>query len=242
MRFDQIDDTITEVAIERPLSFTIKRRGKKRLFLYPPTLGKFLMYQRLVKELGLSSSSLCDDASLIRNVLNLSETNRQELLRMIAYATMKGDSCLFEDKVQERLSELRKLKPKDICKIILAILTQDDTNRIMKETGLEIEKNNFSKVCEIKSKTPNKNSLSFGGKTIWGTLIDPACERYGWTYEYVLWGISFSALQLLLSDHIKTMLLSDEERKNIPSHLLEGTIKAEDKASLKDYILQQNWS
>ena len=37
-----------------------------------------------------------------------------------------------------------------------------------------------------------RSSIAFGGKSIWGTLIDAACERYGWSYQYVLWGISYS--------------------------------------------------
>ena len=40
----------------------------------------------------------------------------------------------------------------------------------------------------------------FGGKTIWGTLIDAACERYGWTFDYVVWGISYNNLTLMLKD------------------------------------------
>lgn len=37
-----------------------------------------------------------------------------------------------------------------------------------------------------------QNQYVFGGKSIWGALIDAACERYGWTFDYVVWGISYN--------------------------------------------------
>ena len=54
-----------------------------------------------------------------------------------------------------------------------------------------------------------------GGKSIYGLLIDFACQRYGWTMDYVLWGISYVNLNMLFADDITTVYLSDEERKKL---------------------------
>lgn len=55
--------------------------------------------------------------------------------------------------------------------------------------------------------------MSFCGKTIYGTLIDAACAKYGWTKEYVVWGIDLLSLRMMLADAINTVYLSDEDMK-----------------------------
>lgn len=66
---------------------------------------------------------------------------------------------------------------------------------------------------KINKAKDTKNQYVFGGKTIWGALIDAACERYGWTFDYVVWGISYNNLTLMMKDKITSIYLSDEERK-----------------------------
>ena len=58
-------------------------------------------------------------------------------------------------------------------------------------------------------------SLSFCGKSTYGTLIDWACQRYGWSMEYVVWGISYANLQMLMADSITSVYLSEVERKKL---------------------------
>ena len=94
-------------------------------------------------------------------------------------------------------------------------------------------------VCRILSyHTINKKeelfdySLTFGGKSIYGTLIDTACQRYGWTFEYVVWGISYANLQLLLADSVTSIYLSDEERKRVNIPQDRDIINADDPANM----------
>ena len=56
------------------------------------------------------------------------------------------------------------------------------------------------RMAKVNAAKKSENSFIFGGKTIWGTLIDAACERYGWTFDYVVWGISYNNLTLMLKD------------------------------------------
>ena len=53
------------------------------------------------------------------------------------------------------------------------------------------------------------------GKSIYGLLVDFACQRYGWTLDYILWGISLVNLNMLFADAITTVYLNDEERKKL---------------------------
>lgn len=43
-----------------------------------------------------------------------------------------------------------------------------------------------------------------GGRSIWGSLLDVVIQKYHWTLEYLLWGISYQNVQMLLADGIST--------------------------------------
>lgn len=63
-------------------------------------------------------------------------------------------------------------------------------------------------------------------------MIDTACQRYGWTFEYVVWGISYANLQLLLADSVTSIYLSDEERKRVNIPQDRDIINADDPANM----------
>ena len=63
----------------------------------------------------------------------------------------------------------------------------------------------------------DKNNLTFGGKTVYGSLIDAACERYGWTKDYVVWGIDYTSLRLMLADKVNSVYCSEDEMKKLPA-------------------------
>jgi len=39
---------------------------------------------------------------------------------------------------------------------------------------------------------------------LWGGLFDVLLEKYGWTFNYLIWEISYTNVQMLLSDSIQT--------------------------------------
>ena len=43
-----------------------------------------------------------------------------------------------------------------------------------------------------------------GGRSIWGSLLDVVLQKYHWTLDYLLWGISFQNIQMLLADTMST--------------------------------------
>ena len=57
--------------------------------------------------------------------------------------------------------------------------------------------------------------VSFGGRSVYGSLIDYACQRYGWTMQYVVWGISYANLQMLIADALNTAYLNDDEMRKL---------------------------
>lgn len=226
---------ISDTLIERPVSFCYKRR---RYSIYPLSLGKLQLCSRLIGALGFDKISR--DGELYGLALKSSQNRRNECLRLISYVTLPYMDCLDESIVQERISNLRRIKANDLASVLVLFLMMDKTAAIMREFGMDKESKRLSEVLKVKADTKN-GSVSFGGKSIWGTLVDAACERYGWTYQYTVWGISYCNLQLLLADHIKTVLLTEEERKKCHISTDNTVIKATDASTLNDFIKHQSW-
>ena len=131
----------------------------------------------------------------------------------------------------------------DLATLLIVILTKDNIESFKNYLGITKENERMRKVADAKKKAQkSQNDFGFGGKSIYGTLIDTACERYGWSYDYVLWGISLINLQLLLADRVQNIYLTDEEKKKVPAGLLNGgdTINADDKSNMEK-ILAMNW-
>lgn len=226
---------ISDALIERPISFSVK---DKHYSIYPPSLGKIQLMSRLFEAIGIDRTGLSVH-TFSKMLLTKAEENRGECLRIIAYATLPGSHCLDEELVCARLDRLSCLDKEDIATLIVTILQCDKSSAIMKHFGMDKEAERLKRV--MKAKKDNKNTYTFGGKTLWGTLIDSACERYGWTFQYVLWGISYCNLQLLLADQVKTIFLTDDERKNVHVSNDSTIVRADDKDKIKEFIRTQNW-
>ena len=82
----------------------------------------------------------------------------------------------------------------------------------------------------------NKNTLVFGGQSIYGSLIDTACERYGWTFDYVVWEISYTNLKLMLADSSKQIYLTDDELKKSKIAVSATYINGDDPKAVRQFI------
>ena len=226
---------ISDILIERPVNFSV---GGRRFLLYQPTLGKMQLTARLVEIIGFAAES---EKDAYMGALIVSHEHRDECLRIIAYATIPGDGCLDEGIVTARLGELHDLDDTEVATLLITVLTLDRSEEVIKATGMDHEAEELSRVVKVKK---NGGSVSFGGRAVWGRLVDPVCERYGWTMHYVLWGISFANLRLLLADYVRTVYLSEEERKkaNVSTDgivlQMDGNANA---AELEAFIKKQNW-
>lgn len=230
-------EDISDAVIERPINFRY-RRG--RFMLYPLSLGKLQLCSRIIESIGLGN--IAGGTEIYVTCLSAAMNEREKCIRLLSYVTLPGNECLDETKVLKRIKKFSRIKSSDLASLIVMFLSMDKTGFIMKEFGIDKEEKRLAKVVKAKNSNKDFGSVSFGGKSIWGTMIDSACERYGWTYQYVLWGISFSALQLMMSDHVKTVILSKEERRTAGVFDERGVIMADDKESLVNYIKSQNWS
>ncbi len=179
------------------------------------TLGKMYLTSQLIESMDVNRENLMIDPFV--EALRIINTKREESCRLIAYHTIKTKEELLNNRivdVQQKL--ISKFPNQDIATLLICILKNNSYQAIVEGAGIDKESKRMSKVNAAKSAS---GQFIFGGKTVWGSLIDAACERYGWTFDYVVWGISYNNLTLMLKDKITSIYLSDDERKraHLPS-------------------------
>ena len=199
---------LIDAVIERPVPFSV---GKEQLFLYPASLGKMYMVAKILDSLKVNVSAVADDA--YSEAVRLCKYKRADSIRLIAYYTVKDKEDHFKiDLIDGRCSILSSLDDSEIATLLVLVLTNENSDRFIKEYGIDKERQIVQKI--IKHKRENGN-LSFGGKTVYGTLIDSVCERYGWSFDYVVWGISYTNLRMITADSVVSMYLSKEDMKKL---------------------------
>lgn len=114
--------------------------------------------------------------------------------------------------------------------IPVLILSGDNTEEFIRYFVIDKERVEKDRIYKIKN---SKGSISFGGKSTYGTLIDFACQRYGWTVDYVVWGISYANLKILMADVITTIYLSEDEHKKLNVFDDSEVIHADDPGNRK---------
>ena len=226
---------IADAIIERPQGFSV---GNRHFYLYPITMGKMYLLQRLMESLEVNTSVVAVNPYL--EAIRLVRTKREECCQLIAYHTLRTKKEVFDyDLVEDRIKFFNEnTDEEDMATILIMLLTAEKTNIFIKHLGIDKENERFSRAIKARK---NSGSVSFGGKSIYGSLLDAACERYGWTLDYVVWGISYNNLQLMLADRIKDLYMTKEEmRKARITSDDHDVIKAES-ADAWERIKQMDW-
>lgn len=199
---------LIDAVIERPVSFSV---GKEQMFLYPASLGKMYIVAKILDSLNVSSLAILEDA--FTEAARLCRYKREDAIRLIAFYTVNKKEDHFDNSlIQNRCSVLSSLDNEELATLLMVVLTQDSSEHFIKEYGIDKEKQTVQRIIKYKNE---KGNLSFGGRTVYGTLIDSACERYGWSFEYVVWGISYTNLRMITADSVVSMYLSNEDMKKL---------------------------
>lgn len=206
---DLLEMGIADTIIERPIGFSI---GKRNFFIHPVTLGKTYLLARLFKSLEANDRII--DTNPYLEAIRLCTEKKETVCRILAYHSFnRKDDILDNIKVEKRAKIFDKsLDTEELATIFVLILSGDNTEEFIRYFGIDKERIEKDRIYKMKD---SKGSISFGGKSTYGTLIDFACQRYGWTMDYVVWGISYANIKMLMADSITTIYLSDEERKKL---------------------------
>lgn len=205
----QTEMNVADAIIEKAIRFNI---GKQKYSLYPPTLGKTQILKNLY--LGLDVNAQLLSLNPLAEAIRISKENPDVVCQIIAYSTFNDkNSIMNTEKVFQRAKTLKEhLTTEDLATLLSLILSNDKTDEFIKYFKIDADKELRERISRIKGES---NSLTFGGKSIYGLLIDFACQRYGWTMDYILWGISYVNLNMLFADAVTTVYLTDEERKQL---------------------------
>ena len=203
-----IEQSIADTIIERPYGFKV---GSRQFYFYPATLGKTYLVGRLIKMVEINQEIL--ELNPYMEAIRIAKSSPDKALRIIAYNTCKSKEEVFDNEnIDERIAFFKdNLDVKEIAQLIIILLNDVGVDEYIKHFKIDVDKEDMKKVMRCKKDTGN--SYTFGGKSIYGSMVDMLAQRYGWTMDYIIWGISYKNLQMLLSDMITTIHLTDEEKK-----------------------------
>lgn len=229
----ELTEHITNVLLQRPIGFVL---GEKHYCLYPMTLGKSQFISRLLRDMNMDNNNIDINAPL--ELARVIGEHKEEALRIIAYSMLPGRECLLEEKVLHILSELRKnAEADDIVTLASVVINKRGIDDILHYYSIDKELAEYKRICKEKD---DQGSYNFCGCSIYGSMISPLAEKYGWTLDYILWEISLDNIQLLLADAQKTVFLNVDERKRIHPKQANNVIKVDDPNN-RDMILNMNW-
>lgn len=231
----QLELDIADTIIDRPKGFSV---GRRHYYLYPITLGKIFLQKRVIDNLDINTELL--QANPYVESLRLAETKREECCLLLTYHTLRTKRDVLDNKKVTRRKEafFKAMNKGDLATLIIACLTGDKTSLIIQHFGIDEEMKRMSEVAKAKE---DRNTFCFGGKSIYGTLIDAACERYKWTYDYVVWGISYTNLQMLMKDKVSSIYLTDDEMRSVHVNNTNGMIDGNSKVSVMNAIHGMDW-
>lgn len=232
----QLELDIADTIIDRPKGFSV---GRRHFYLYPLTLGRMYLQKRVIDNLELNRELL--QINPYAEALRLSTTKKEECCLLLAYHTLETKKEVLSniDVTARKKFFLKEMDNKDVATLLLSCLTEDKTAILIHHFGIDKELERMSEVMKAKN---NSNSFSFGGKSIYGTMIDAACERYKWTYDYVIWEISYTNLQLMLKDSIKSVYLTDDEMKMVHINNTSSMVDGNSKESVISAIQGMSWN
>ena len=197
---------LTRIVCERPLPLRIGGRSR---YIHPPSLGKTLLVSALMGRLGLDAAAASRGPA---GILAAVEADEAAALRLCAMILSRGrDELLDEGHIEGLQDELRAgTDAAGRVEIIHAYLTLRPAAHWAKALGIDRERRRMDRILRAKDKS---SSVSVGAVSVFGSLIDAACQRYGWTYDYTVWGVSLVSLQLMLADAQQVVYLTDKERR-----------------------------
>lgn len=207
---DNLNEALADAVMNRPREFFI---GKKRLCLYSPSLGASLMIARHLAILDIDEKLLNVNPSL--ECLSLVSKNKATVCYILSILTFrKYEDLSNSTTLKNRADSFSKLlSDEEIAQLFLLILDEHKAENFIALSGLSEEQEKQMRIAKLKNK--DGHTLSFGGKTIYGTLIDSACRAYGWSKEYVVWGIDLVSLKMMLADSVISVYVSDKEAEEL---------------------------
>lgn len=208
-----LNEALADAVMDRPREFFI---GRKRYCLWSPTLGVSLMLERHMQSIGIDTELMSSNPSI--EILRLIRNKRYEVCYILAILSFRSFVELSNGSTLERRAKIfsKTLTEDEIAQLVMVGLGSIDAGQLIKLSGIEDERQEQSRISDIKNK--DGHTKAFGGLTMYGALIDAACRAYGWSKEYVVWGIDLTSLRMMLADKVDSIYMSDDDMKQLGIH------------------------
>lgn len=214
---------LADVIMGRPQEFKV---GRKLFRLYPLTLAKALLLKRQTDVLGVNMEIL--KANPFLEALRVVRDHRQTCCTILAYHTAPNTrKDLFDSKslATRRNCFDKNLDDVEIATLLISAL-DDKADRLVRHLGLDKEQERLKRVMEVKKKH-DKNTVSFCGLSLFGAFINPLND-FHLTDEQIVFELPYTYLRLKLADKIQQVILSDDEKRELPPDLGGDYVDAND--------------
>lgn len=201
-----IDGDLADVITGRPHGFCV---GERAFRVFPITLGKMLELRPLIEVSGMESIVKCKNPYL--SMLRLVREKRELCATILAIHTLENSRQGLHDReaVKWRTDFFcSEIDDEDMASLLTTVLTSDRTADIASCLGIDKELEKMSEAMRFKKQ--NRNSLSFGGKSIFGSFIAPLKEM-GFSVDEIVFECGYSFLRLILMDRQVSVYMSDDE-------------------------------
>lgn len=205
---NHINEALADAVMDRPREFFI---NGKRYCLWTPSLGMTMMIGRHLSSLGIDYDRLNISSSV--EALRLVLEHRDKVAYILAILSFRSFVKLSNSHILQQRADLymSELTDEELAQMLLIVLNEPTAESLIKLSGIDEDRQEQSRIISYKNK--DGHTVSFGCKTIFGTLIDIACRTYGWSKQYVVWGIDLTSLKLMIADASNSIYLSDEDMK-----------------------------
>lgn len=230
-----LDHEVADILTEMPQGFDV---GSRRFYLYPVSLGKSYILSRLTDNLNIDNKLLRSNP--FAEALRLAIADTDGVCLIIALHTARTQQeCHDTERLKKKAKYFAKrLNAEEIAQLFTLTIADKNLSEIMTHLGIDADNRRRQRVMAAKSK--DRNTFSFGGNSIFGAMIAPACEKLHMTPRQVVWDISLKFLRLLLADNITQVYLTDEERKRCRVSNDNDRINGDDPA-MQERIRQMKW-
>lgn len=179
------------------------------------TFGKARLVAPYVKFLFNGSA----DKDLITDLAEKIVTQRHQFVSYLAVCSLPGRECLDVEKRERQEKLFAGFANDELVTLCVAANSWPSLMDVRDALGLVDESRRKHMIMSAKE---SSSSVSVGGVSVYGSLLGAAIEKFGWTYDYVLWGISLINLELLLEDMPSSIYLTSDELKRVPAIARNG--------------------
>lgn len=231
-RAAEIEQMVCDALLERPISF--KTSDGRFYYIYQPSLGIQMLAEPILRNLDIDKQFL--EVNSLYEMTRVITTKRNDVLRLLAYHSFKRRSdASIEELVEKRIKEFDEIIDTADLLTLFNYITSWSlwATKIQEHYRMNEDREEKDRVMQELSK---KGGLTYGGRSIYGRLIDFACQRYGWQVGYVVWGVSLTNLNVMMADAITTIQMTKDEMNKIGVSNDRDVIKADDPANKQRII------